>query len=285
MTNPLVGARNTADDQSQTEQDRNRLWWEQLPMTYFDWASSDRLPHSPEGFAEIRHLLLSNSPFLRDEFDFSALAGKSVLDLGCGSGVLSCLLAEAGAAVTAADLTETAIKLTREWATQLSLDIEAVQTDAESLVFADNSFDYVFSWGVLHHSKHTEQAFAEVKRVLRPGGSGLVMVYHKTSAVYYLKGLQWLILKGKIFQGYGFQSVQRFFTDGYFHRHFTRRQLHKALTEAGLEVTDVIVTQMEKKIFPGLPVWLDRMLKKRFGWLIIARFHAPADTGISGGGE
>lgn len=246
-------------------------------MTYADWtaAANDRLPQSGEDFRAMRGILLEHSPYLREEFDFAALAGKKVLDLGCGAGVLTCLLAGAGAKVTAADLTDNAVTLTRKALDHWGLAAEVVRTDAENLAFDDAAFDYVFSWGVLHHTRNTERAFAQVARVLRPGGSGLIMVYHKTSAVYYLKGLWWLVVRGKLLAGHNFESVQDFYTDGYYHRHFTRAELRRALEEAGLPVRAVTVTQMQKKILPLVPGPLDRWLKKRFGWLIFAEFDRP----------
>ncbi len=135
---------------------------------------------------------------------------------------------------------------------------------------------------VLHHTRDTEAAFREVARVLEPGGTGLIMVYHKTSAIYYLKGLAHLFLNGKILAGYNLETVQHFFTDGYYHRHFTRRTLHRALTDSGLTVKRILVTQMQKKILPGIPGWLDRRLKSRFGWLIIAEFEKLVDSRESG---
>jgi hypothetical protein len=114
-----------------------------------------------------------------------------------------------------------------------------------------------------------------VARVLRPGGAGLVMVYHRSSAVYYLKGLWWLVAKGKILSGHTLASVQDFYTDGYYHRHFTRRELAQGLGASGLSVARITVTQMQKKILPFVPGPLDRWLKSRIGWLIVAEFTRP----------
>jgi len=275
MTNRLTEARSHADRAAADAQAKNRLWWERMPMTYADWQAEDRLPETGEDFRAMRVYLLAHSPFLRERFDAAALAGRAALDLGSGSGVLSCLLAEAGAHVTAADLTEAAVSLTRRAAEYWRVPVRTVRADAENLSFADGAFDYVLSWGVLHHSRDTERAFREVARVLRPGGAGLVMVYHRSSAVYYLKGLWWLIAKGKIFSGHTLESVQDFYTDGYYHRHFTRRELADALQASGLSVARITVTQMQKKILPLVPGPLDRWLKSRIGWLIVAEFTRP----------
>ena len=275
MTNRLTEARGHAERAAADAQAKNRLWWERMPMTYADWQAEDRLPETGEDFRAMRAYLLAHSPFLRERFDFAGLAGRRVLDLGSGSGVLSCLLAEAGAEVTAVDLTEAAVLLTRCAAEYWRVPVRAVRADAENLGFADGAFDYVLSWGVLHHSRDSERAFREVARVLHPGGAGLVMVYHRTSAVYYLKGLWWLIARGKVLSGHSLASVQDFYTDGYYHRHFTRRELAHALGASGLSVARITVTQMQKKILPLVPGPLDRWLKSRIGWLIIAEFTRP----------
>lgn len=270
--NPISRTRSSVETHTEDRQERNRLWWEELPMTYAEWSEGDRVPRTLDDFKAVRAALIGHSPFLRERYDFAALNGREVLDLGCGSGVTACLLAEGGASVTAVDLTQMAVGLTRQAAATWDVPVRVARIDAERMAFAGASFDYVFSWGVLHHTNDTNQAFHEVCRVLRRGGQGMIMVYHKTSLVYYLKGLYWLLLKGKIFQGHDLESVQGFFVDGYYHRHFTRRSLRAALQGAGLHVDDIVVTQMQKKILPLVPRPLDLWLKDRFGWLIIARF-------------
>jgi ubiquinone/menaquinone biosynthesis C-methylase UbiE len=258
-----------------TPQSRNRLWWETLPMTYADWSADRRMPASGEDFSAIRALLLHHSPYLRERYDFAAQRGRRVLDLGCGSGVCSCLLSEGGAEVTAVDLTQAGVELAARSARHFDTKLDVARADAEQLGFRDASFDYVFSWGVLHHTSRPDSAFREVARVLKPGGGGLIMVYHRNSLVYYLKGLYWLLVKGKIFQGHGLRSVQDFYTDGYYHRHYSRSELAAALQSAGLRNIRPTVTQMQKKILPGVPAWLDSWLKQRAGWLLIAEFNKP----------
>ena len=277
MTNSFIDARRKAESDSQDPQERNRLWWERLPMTYVDWSKQDRALKEEWDFETTRREVLSNGPFLRETFDYSRFAGKEVLDIGCGAGIMSGLFADAGALVTSIDLTRAAVEITKHSGERWGFPFRIGRMDAEALALKDDSFDFAFSWGVLHHTRDTEKAFAEVARVLRPGGTGLIMVYHKTSAVYYLKGLHGLLVRGKLFSGYNLETVQRFYTDGYYHRHFTRRELSDALTDAGLNVNRTIVTQMQKKILPGVPGWLDRRLKACVGWFVIAEFTKPAE--------
>ena len=68
--------------------------------------------------------------------------------------------------------------------------------------------------------------------MLKPGKSGLVMVYHRASAVYYLNGLKWLLVKGKLFRGHTLRSVQDFYTDGYYHRYLRRDEIAGRLSAA-----------------------------------------------------
>jgi len=268
----FIDAREASRKGAPTGNARNRLWWESMPMTYKDWAGNDRVLETENDFSEAADVLFSNSTYLREQYNFSACNGKKVLDLGCGSGVLSVALARNGADVTAVDLTENATKMARKNSILNKLNIKVVRSDAENMAFGDESFDYVMSWGVLHHTENTEKAFDEVSRILKPNGRGLIMVYHKSSIFYYIKGLIWLFLKGKIFKGYNLSTVINFYVDGYFHRHFTKRELRESLAKSRLDSIDVFATQQEKKILPFIPEKLDILLKYHFGWYLISLF-------------
>jgi SAM-dependent methyltransferase len=69
--------------------------------------------------------------------------------------------------------------------------------DAEALDFPDESFDMVYSWGVLHQSPDTSKAVSEVYRVLKPGGVAKIMIYHKWSMIGAMLWLRYALFVGR----------------------------------------------------------------------------------------
>jgi 2-polyprenyl-3-methyl-5-hydroxy-6-metoxy-1,4-benzoquinol methylase len=271
--NPFVRVREQADAAGTSRQDLNRLWWERLPMTYADWEAQSRLPNPQEIATRLTGMYLANNPFLKLRFDFEAFAGKRVLEIGSGAGAAACLFASGGARVTAIDITDQAVDLTRQAAEILGLAIDVRRLDAEHMDFADGSFDFVYTWGVVHHSHNTEAIVAEIARVLRPSGRVLCMVYNRDSLRYWLKGLFWLLARGKITQGYGLPSVQRFFTDGYYHRHFGKGEFVRMFAREGMTLERLSITHMAKRMIRIAPRPIDEWLKRRAGWLMVGEFH------------
>jgi ubiquinone/menaquinone biosynthesis C-methylase UbiE len=115
---------------------------------------------------------------------FASANGLKVLEIGCGLGTDGAQFAEAGADYTGVDLTDAAIELARKRFELFNLPGEFQTADAENLDFEDDSFDLVYSHGVLHHTPDTERAVREIHRILRPGGRAVVMLYHRDSYNY-----------------------------------------------------------------------------------------------------
>ena len=113
--------------------------------------------------------------------DFASARGLKVLEIGCGLGTDGAQFAEAGADYTGVDLTEAAVELARKRFETFGLPGTFQTADAEQLQFHDESFDLVYSHGVLHHTPDTAKAVQEIYRVLRPGGRTMVMLYHRDS--------------------------------------------------------------------------------------------------------
>ncbi|HEV8593993.1 MAG TPA: methyltransferase domain-containing protein [Thermoplasmata archaeon] len=111
------------------------------------------------------------------------LRGRRVLDAGCGSGRLTRALAAFGAEVVGLDVAET-IDLVARQGPALS-NLHLVQGNLLHIPLADNAFDIVWSSGVIHHTGNTPQAFANLARVVRPGGRLYVWVYSARTLTLY----------------------------------------------------------------------------------------------------
>jgi ubiquinone/menaquinone biosynthesis C-methylase UbiE len=123
-------------------------------------------------------------PYIHKFARFREGFGQDVLEIGVGMGADHLEWARSGPHHLAGiDLTPRAVSWTAQRLDTFGLKSDLWEGDAENLPFADRSFGIVYSWGVLHHSPDTLRAFLEAHRVLRPGGTLRVMIYHRPSIV------------------------------------------------------------------------------------------------------
>jgi len=161
--------------------DGSNSFWEGIQPGF---TFSTATPGSKEFFAEVedhRYKLESHIPELAK---FSATDGKDVLEVGCGIATDGSRFSRAGARYTGVDQSAEAIGLATERFEMQGLNGRFIRSQATELPFDNDSFDFVYSWGVLHHLDNTQGAIAEIRRVLRPGGTALVMLYHRDSLNY-----------------------------------------------------------------------------------------------------
>lgn len=119
---------------------------------------------------------------------FDLYTGKDVLEIGCGIGTDGFEFARRGARYVGIDLTPNSVKLARERFDLFKVegDLKVVNAE-EGLPFESESFDHVYSFGVIHHSPKTEAIVDEMHRVLRSGGTITVMLYNRSSINYYIE--------------------------------------------------------------------------------------------------
>lgn len=120
-----------------------------------------------------------------------------MLEIGVGLGADHQRFAEAGAELYGIDLTSRAVEHSQRRLELFGLSSCLAVGDAENLAFEDESFDWVYSWGVLHHSPDTPRAIQEVFRVLKREGVAKIMIYHKWSMVGVMLWLRYALLAGR----------------------------------------------------------------------------------------
>jgi 2-polyprenyl-3-methyl-5-hydroxy-6-metoxy-1,4-benzoquinol methylase len=119
--------------------------------------------------------------FIADcELEPQFFSGLAALDAGCGSGRWTYALAELGADTTAFDLTSGGVESAHATLGERP-SVRLAQANLFQLPFAPATFDFVMSWGVLHHTPNTYDAFLQLVPLVRPGGTLYVMVYEQTS--------------------------------------------------------------------------------------------------------
>ena len=164
-----------------TLKDRVRAFWQANPCgtKFTDAEEGSRL-----FFERVEEHRYRTEWHIPAAADFAGSRGKRVLEIGCGLGTDGAQFAKAGAIYTGVDLTDAAVGLARRRFELDGLPGEFRVADAENLDFAGETFDIVYSHGVLHHTPDTARAIGEAHRVLRPGGRAVVMLYHRDSYNY-----------------------------------------------------------------------------------------------------
>lgn len=183
-----------------------KMHWNKYPMDY-DHIKSKK--NSKDYYSEINNQFASVCYFgqKKNQRIFSSLIphknlkNKKVLIIGCGMGTLTKEFVMRGANVTAVDLTKTAVNNTKRQLKISKLIGKTLVADAENLPFKEKSFDFIWSWGVIHHTPDTQKAAKEIYRVLKTGGESRIMVYHKNSLFYkvILIGIRGIFL-GELFK-------------------------------------------------------------------------------------
>jgi len=136
-------------------------------------------------------------PYIHDFAGFAEARGKRVLEIGVGMGADYLEWLKAGALAAGLDLSQASIERAQRRADLAGFRPDLRVSDAEHLPYPDNSFDIVYSYGVLHHSPDTRQCIREARRVLKVGGSLRIMVYHHPSFTGLMLWLRYGWWRGK----------------------------------------------------------------------------------------
>lgn len=183
-------------------QERVREYWDGSPC---DSDQSDRTRLSREYFLDIERQRYALQPHILEVLSKIDWRGKRVLEIGSGLGTDARSIIGKGGDYTGINVDQASTEATAQALRAFSLPGRVLQRDATCLDFPDGAFDVVYSFGVLHHIPEVEKAVAEIRRVLKPGGDLLLMLYNRSSINYTVEimllrklGLRMLSLPGAI---------------------------------------------------------------------------------------
>jgi SAM-dependent methyltransferase len=242
---------------------RVRVYWEAEPCGTSPGLVDGAAPLTREWFDGVEEHRYRVEPFIHSIAQFTRHRGKRVLEVGVGAGTDHLQWARAGAECYGVDLTDAAIETTRQRLDAYGLSSNLRRIDAESLPFEDGSFDLVYSWGVIHHSERPERIVEEIRRVLKPGGRFIGMMYGRHSMVALRVWARFGLARGRPWMSLAdglWNHVESIGTKGY-----TPAELRRLFGRFTSVSTRPVVTEYDTR---NLPRWVAGLIPQRLGWFI-----------------
>ncbi|NGX51170.1 MAG: Phthiotriol/phenolphthiotriol dimycocerosates methyltransferase [Chlamydiae bacterium] len=176
---------------------RVRSYWEKEPCGTSQTITGPTEEYSFEYFDKVERHRYEIEPYIHSSAQFTRHHGKKILEVGVGAGTDHLQWARAGAECFGVDLTDAAILTTKKRLEMHNLSSELKRIDAEQLPYDDNTFDVVYSWGVIHHSQNPELIISEIHRVLKKSGLFIGMMYGRRSLRVIKLWIKHSLLAGK----------------------------------------------------------------------------------------
>jgi SAM-dependent methyltransferase len=139
---------------------------------------------------------------------FESARGLPVLEIGVGIGADYVQWLKAGAIATGVDLSPVSLERAQRRCKLAGVVPDLRLADAESLPFTSNTFDVVYSYGVMHHSSDTAKCLNEGWRVLKPGGEARIMLYHHVSLTGIMLWLRFGLWRGQSIRQCVYQNLE-----------------------------------------------------------------------------
>jgi ubiquinone/menaquinone biosynthesis C-methylase UbiE len=161
--------------------DKVRSYWQAEPCGTNSPELNGLTPYTKDWFELVESLRYQKEPLIHAAAQFTLHKHRKVLEIGLGLGTDHLQWARAGAEVYGVDLTQAAVDITSRRLTMYGFVPNVQTANAENLPFKNDSFDLVYSWGVIHHSENPQAIIDEIQRVLKPGGQVIAMFYSSRS--------------------------------------------------------------------------------------------------------
>jgi ubiquinone/menaquinone biosynthesis C-methylase UbiE len=189
---------------------------------------------------------------LKERLDKNNISVKGigvVLDDGCGGGRYTMALKALGVKkITGIDISQNSVNLAQKMSPFKKSEVNFIQGSVLKLPFKNNSFDFVFSNGVLHHTESTEKGLSELYRVLKPGGQSWLYLYGGKGSLFWdIVDFCRQLVKDDVPQEYvqnvmkdlGYPSGRIFHRSDFFyvpaHRRYLTKEMESMLKKAGFK--------------------------------------------------
>lgn len=268
----------TTDNFQNTSIEYVKEYWDQRPCN---------IRHSPkplgtrEYFDEVEARKYFVEPHIPQFAQFERWRNKKVLEIGCGIGTDTINFARHGAEVTAVDLSEKSLEIARQraevYALQDRIHFYCGNSEMLNTFVPVESYDLIYSFGVIHHTPHPEQVVAQIRQYVRPGSTIKIMVYHR-----YAWKVLWILLTYGRGQFWRLEELVAQHSEAqtgcpitYI---YSKREVEQLLDGFELSqvsidhifpyrISDYVKYQYVKEwYFRWLPQPIFRLLEQRFGW-------------------